>query len=134
MGFHFRKSFKAGPFRTAISKSGISTSVGGKGVRITKKANGNTTTTFSLPGTGISHISEKTHNNNTQIESTNYGIISNKTISIILKILSIFIISGGLLISLISNVGIGFIVFGIILLIVGLIYDKKAKKENKSPH
>ena len=136
MGFRFRKSFKAGPFRATISKSGVSTSVGGKGARITKKANGNTSTSFSLPGTGINYTKEKT-THNTQAKTaknTNNGVISNKTTSIILKILSIFIILGGLLISLISSVGVGFIGFGIILLIIGVIYSKKAKKENKSPH
>lgn len=57
MGFRFRKSFGFGPFRTTISKSGISTSVGVKGVRITKRADGKTQTTVSIPGTGISHVS-----------------------------------------------------------------------------
>ena len=55
MGFRFRKSFGFGPFRTTISKSGISTSVGVKGARITKRADGKTQTTVSIPGTGISH-------------------------------------------------------------------------------
>ena len=58
MGFRFRKSFKTGPFRATISKSGISTSFGTKGARITKKANGNTMTTLGTPGTGISYVSE----------------------------------------------------------------------------
>lgn len=56
MGFRFRKSFKVGPFRTTISKSGISTSVGVKGARITKRADGKTQTTLSVPGTGISYV------------------------------------------------------------------------------
>lgn len=58
MGFRFRKSFKAGPFRATISKSGISTSFGVKGARITKKANGNTMSTVGIPGTGLSYVSE----------------------------------------------------------------------------
>lgn len=58
MGFRFRKTFKAGPFRATISKSGISYSAGVKGARITKKANGNTMTTTSIPGTGISYVKE----------------------------------------------------------------------------
>ena len=57
MGFRFRKSFGFGPFRTTISKSGVSTSVGVKGARITKRADGKTQTTVSIPGTGISHVS-----------------------------------------------------------------------------
>ena len=61
MGFRFRKSFGAGPFRTTISKSGISTSFGVKGARVTKKANGNTMTTLGIPGTGLSYVSEKSN-------------------------------------------------------------------------
>ena len=57
MGFRFRKSVSFGPFRATISKSGISTSVGVKGARITKRADGKTQTTVSIPGTGISHVS-----------------------------------------------------------------------------
>lgn len=58
MGFRFRKSFKVGPFRATISKSGISTSFGVKGARITKKTNGNTMSTVGIPGTGLSYVSE----------------------------------------------------------------------------
>ena len=57
MGFRFRKSFGFGPFRTTISKTGVSTSVGVKGARITKRADGKTQTTVSIPGTGIYHTS-----------------------------------------------------------------------------
>ena len=39
MGFNYRKSKKIGPFRVTASKSGISTSVGGKGYRVTRKIN-----------------------------------------------------------------------------------------------
>lgn len=57
MGFRFRKSVSFGPVRVNLSKSGIGYSVGAKGARITKKANGGTRTTLSVPGTGISHVS-----------------------------------------------------------------------------
>ncbi|MFF3914635.1 DUF4236 domain-containing protein [Streptomyces sp. NPDC001852] len=53
MGFSYRKSFKAGPFRVTASKSGISYSAGVKGVRVTKRANGRLQTTISAPGTGL---------------------------------------------------------------------------------
>lgn len=66
MGFRFRKSFGAGPFRATISKSGISTSFGVKGARVTKKANGNTMTTLGIPGTGLSYVSEKSNKKQTQ--------------------------------------------------------------------
>lgn len=58
MGFRFRKSISCGPVRINLSKSGIGYSVGVKGARITKKANGGTRTTLSVPGTGISYVSD----------------------------------------------------------------------------
>jgi hypothetical protein len=58
MGVRFRKSMKAGPLRFTFSKSGVSTSFGGKGARITKTASGRTRTTLSVPGTGLSYVTE----------------------------------------------------------------------------
>ena len=58
MGFRFRKSVKAGPFRMTFSKSGVGYSVGGKGFRVTKKAKGGIRTTASIPGTGISYVKD----------------------------------------------------------------------------
>lgn len=58
MGFRFRKSTNLGPFRLNFSKSGIGWSVGVPGFRYTKKANGGTRVTTSIPGTGISHVQE----------------------------------------------------------------------------
>ena len=55
MGLRFRKSVKAGPVRINFSKSGVGYSVGGKGFRVTKRADGKTQTTASIPGTGISY-------------------------------------------------------------------------------
>ena len=42
MGFFIRKSFKIGPIRMNLSKSGIGYSVGVKGARIGKRPNGST--------------------------------------------------------------------------------------------
>lgn len=56
MGWRFRKSRNIGPFRINFSKSGVGYSVGGKFFRWTKKANGGTRTTMSIPGTGISYV------------------------------------------------------------------------------
>ena len=53
MGFSYRKSVKLGPFRMTASKSGVSYSVGVKGARVTKRANGKVQTTLSVPGTGL---------------------------------------------------------------------------------
>ncbi|MBC2169907.1 DUF4236 domain-containing protein [Listeria booriae] len=59
MRFRSRKSINlGGGFRINVSKSGIGYSWGVKGARITKTARGNTRTTLSIPGTGISHITE----------------------------------------------------------------------------
>lgn len=58
MGFRFRKTIKLGPVNINLSKSGVGYSVGGKGLRVTKKADGGTRTTVSVPGTGISHVTE----------------------------------------------------------------------------
>lgn len=58
MGLRFRKSIGLGPFRATLSKSGISFSAGVKGARITKKANGNISTSLGIPGTGIYHYKE----------------------------------------------------------------------------
>lgn len=58
MGFRFRKSFKFGPVRYTVSKSGISSSIGGKSFRITKTAKGKVRMTSSIPGTGISYSSQ----------------------------------------------------------------------------
>ena len=58
MGLRFRKSFKIGPIRINISKSGIGFSIGVKGFRIGRNAKGKTTATVSLPGTGLSYVQD----------------------------------------------------------------------------
>lgn len=58
MGFRFRKSVNLGPLRINLSKSGVGYSVGTKGFRVTKKATGGVRTTASIPGTGVSYVSE----------------------------------------------------------------------------
>ena len=58
MGLRYRKSYNHGPFRVNLSKSGVGWSVGTKGARFTKKANGGYRSTASIPGTGISYVKE----------------------------------------------------------------------------
>ena len=58
MGLRFRKSMKLGPLRINFSKSGIGYSYGVKGYRVTHTADGKVRTTASIPGTGISHVTE----------------------------------------------------------------------------
>lgn len=56
MGIRFRKSINLGKgFRINMSKSGPGFSWGGKGFRLTKKANGGFRTTAYIPGTGLSY-------------------------------------------------------------------------------
>ena len=57
MGFRFRKSFKVMPgVRINLSKTGVGASVGFKGFRMTKRADGRVQRTVSIPGTGVSHV------------------------------------------------------------------------------
>ena len=59
MGFRYRKSINlGGGARLNLSKSGVGFSVGTKGARLTKTARGTTRTTLSIPGSGISYVSE----------------------------------------------------------------------------
>ena len=57
MATRFRKSINLGPLRINMSKSGIGYSIGTKGYRVTKRADGRVQRTVSIPGTGISHVS-----------------------------------------------------------------------------
>lgn len=55
MGFRFQKRIKLLPGVTVnLSKSGVSTSVGPRGAKITV-GHGKTRTTVGIPGTGLSH-------------------------------------------------------------------------------
>lgn len=55
MGFRFQKRIKLLPGVTVnLSKSGISTSVGPRGAKVTV-GHGKTRTTVGIPGTGLSH-------------------------------------------------------------------------------
>ena len=65
MGCKFRKSVKMGPVRVNLSKSGVGYSVGGKGLRVTKKAGGGTRTTAKIPGTGISYTKDSSKRKST---------------------------------------------------------------------
>jgi hypothetical protein len=59
LGVRFRKSVNlGGGFRVNVSKSGIGYSWGTKGYRYTKTAKGSSRRTYSIPGTGLSYVSE----------------------------------------------------------------------------
>jgi hypothetical protein len=61
MGFQYRKSKKIGPMRFTVSKRGVGYSVGGKGFRVTKRADGRIQQTVSVPGTGMRWVSTSGH-------------------------------------------------------------------------
>ncbi len=53
MGWSYRKSFKAGPFRVNVSKSGVGYSAGSRGFRTGVRTSGRRYTSMSVPGTGL---------------------------------------------------------------------------------
>ena len=60
MGFRFRKSISLGKgLKLNIGTKSASISAGTKGVRKTISTTGRETTTFSIPGTGISYVDSK---------------------------------------------------------------------------
>mgnify|MGYP000163737350 CR=1 FL=1 len=104
MGFRFQKRIKILPgVSINLSKSGVSTSVGPPGAKVTF-GNGKTRTTVGLPGTGISHTSVVSDRSDTHpIPSAAPSVIG-----------SIFGVLGGVLIGLIGGVALFFVslVFG----------------------
>ncbi len=67
MGFRFRKSINLGHgIKINLSKSGIGYSFGIPGIRFTQSANGKKRTTYSIPGTGISYVNEKSSTKKTK--------------------------------------------------------------------
>ena len=70
MGLRFRKSINlGGGFRINLSKSGIGYSWGVKGFRLTKTSKGTTRRTATIPGTGISYVSESGKKNRNSTHS-----------------------------------------------------------------
>lgn len=111
MGFRFRKSIKMGPVRVNLSKSGVGYSVGGKGLRVTKKAGGGVQTTARIPGTGISYSqsiggkkssSQSTSTRKTTTKSTGSNTTSGKGGSGCLSAI-LWIVGIALLVGLIKN-------------------------------
>ena len=56
MGFRFRKSKKAGPFRFSLTKKGIGWGIGNKYIGYSHGASGRKSLRASIPGTGISYV------------------------------------------------------------------------------
>ena len=84
MGVRIRKSKNFGPLRVNLSKSGIGYSVGGKGVRFTKTAKGNTRKTYSIPGSGISYVEETSNNEKNPSNKKRNKKITNIIVAIVL--------------------------------------------------
>ncbi len=71
MGWRFRKSINlGGGFRVNISRSGVGYSWGVPGYRVTKKAGGGVRQTTSIPGTGISHVTESNRSRRSNPQSS----------------------------------------------------------------
>lgn len=60
MGFYYRRSISAGPFRLNIGKSGLGYSIGGRGFRTGVSSRGRRYTNVSLPGTGFGYRTSRT--------------------------------------------------------------------------
>ena len=59
MAWYWRRSKKLGPIRLTVSKSGTGVSAGNSVHRVTRNSHGRTTSTWRIPGTGISWRSTK---------------------------------------------------------------------------
>jgi hypothetical protein len=54
MGWSYRRRINMGPMRINLSRSGVGTSWGVRGLRITHSSTGRRYVTLSIPGTGLS--------------------------------------------------------------------------------
>lgn len=119
VGFYMRKSFGKGPFKVTVSKRGISTSVGVKGIRI-----GYYTSSKS---------NKRAKNKNEVINSTgDTTTFCRKILAWICRILFVPMVILGLLLSIIQpTIGIVSIIVGIIEFTYSHRYFKKAKDFKK---
>lgn len=115
MGIRIRKGINlGGGARINLSKSGIGGSIGTKGARITKTANGRTRKTLSVAGTGISYVSESGSKKVRRKKSNEAAATPYKAFSVLLKVLSVVMaLIGALLIFVVPSVGIVSITMGI---------------------
>lgn len=72
MGFRIRKSFKvAKGVRVNLSKSGVGVSVGTRGLRHSIHSSGRRTSTFGIPGSGISYVKTSSTTRKNSVVSNN---------------------------------------------------------------
>lgn len=137
MGIRFRKSINlGGGVRLNLSKSGVGYSVGVKGARITKTANGRTRTTLSVPSTGISYVSETgTNSKNKKEASAPVATATEKPINhrgraILYGICSVIFFLCGLVCLIESGTtGVVMLIFSIIVWLSARSHSKKAKEQ-----
>ena len=137
MGLRIRKSWGAGPVRFNLSKSGIGGSIGVKGARLTRTANGRTRSTLSIPGSGISYVTESSGKRGQKAAAEKYSDYeTNKRVLLLWKIICIPAMIIGVLSFLLglcmlaTNIGLGvtFILLGLVAFLGG----KSGKKHKKT--
>ena len=131
MGLRFRKSINLGGVRLNLSKSGVGYSVGVKGARITKTANGRTRTTLSVPSTGISYVKESSKSKPTETQSNEPIKINHRARCILYGVCAVIFFLCGL-ICLIESVGAGIavIIVSVLVWISSRSHSKKAKQQS----
>lgn len=136
MGMRFRKSINlGGGARVNISKSGVGGSIGGDGYRYTKKADGGTRNTVSIPGTGISYVKEsgyKSKKKSAEVKAMPQGKVENHIeyafFWIIFRLIGYITFPVGLILLMIEPlVGIGYIGLSVISYFAANYYKKKRK-------
>ena len=130
MGFRFRKSIKVGAARVNFSKSGIGASIGTKGARITRTANGRTRKSVSIPGTGIGYVSESGSKHKASAPTEEYSKNTYKVCGIFGRIVGALIVLSSLLFLMIElKIWYVFLIIGLFFWFVGGSHIKKSKKD-----
>lgn len=130
MGIRFRKSMKIAPgVRMNIGKKSVGVSIGGKGARYSVSSSGRTTTSASIPGTGLSYVST---GSTKKKRSTSAGPIRTgssrgaRVGGIVMLVLAGLALLIGLL--SISVGGAVFLVMGAVFFLLGILILRKSKK------
>lgn len=76
MGWSYRKSFKAGPFRVNVSKSGIGCSAGTRGFRTGVRSSGRRYTSMSVPGTGLRYTTAAKGSSGCLVVIAGWGLVA----------------------------------------------------------
>lgn len=137
MGFRFRKSINLGVARVNISKKGVGGSIGVKGARITKTADGKTRRTVGIPGTGISYVTESSGkkppakaniNNNNQTSSHTPSNATMWKVAFVLWMILLYFVG---VLMLILCFPVGLILLGLAIFCSIMARRKKKKKQKQ---